>query len=202
MGTHVAVCIPSGEMVHADFMMSVLQVVQNSRVANFRVSMVNAKFSIVAEARNLCVRAAVEAKAEWLLFFDSDMVFPSDTLKRLLAHDRPIVAATYTRRMLPLGFIGTRLDGAAFTLADKGLVEAARLPTGCMLIKASVFKKLKAPFFRCGYDEIAGKILSEDFWFSDRVRELGYQLWCDMDLSRQIEHIGAFRFALREKQGR
>lgn len=202
MATHIALCIPSGEMVHADFMLSVLHLVQHARVVDFRVSMVNAKFSIVAEARNLCVRAAIEARAEWLLFLDSDMVFPPDLIKRLMAHRQPIVAATYPRRMLPLGFIGNRLDGAAFSLADKGLVEAARLPTGCMLIHMSVFKKLKAPYFRCGYSEEAGKILSEDFWFSERVREMGFQLWCDMDLARQIEHIGAFRYALREKPGR
>ena len=28
MGSHIAVCIPSGEMVHADFMLSVLHLVQ------------------------------------------------------------------------------------------------------------------------------------------------------------------------------
>ncbi len=202
MAKHVAVCIPSGEMVHADFMLSVLHLVQNARVGGFRVSMVNAKFSIVAEARNLCVGAALDAKAEWLLFLDSDMVFPHDTIKRLMSREVPIVGATYPRRMLPLGFIGSRLDGAAFSLADKGMVEASRLPTGCLLIHASVFDKLKAPFFRCGYSEEAGKVLSEDFWFSDRVRELGLPLWCDMDLARQIEHIGSFRFNLREKPER
>lgn len=199
MAKHVAVCIPSGEMVHADFMLSVLHLVQNARVAGFRVSMVNAKFSVISEARNLCVEAALHAKAEWLIFLDSDMVFPPDTIKRLMSHEVPIVGATYPRKILPLTFIGARRDGATFSLADKGMVEAARLPTGCMLIKTSVFEKLKAPFFRCGYSEEAGKVLSEDFWFSDRVRELGFPLWCDMELSRQIEHIGSFRYVLREK---
>ncbi|MEQ1858901.1 MAG: glycosyltransferase [Chthoniobacteraceae bacterium] len=198
MAAHVAICIPSGEMVHADFMLSVLHVVQNGRVGGARVSMVNAKFSIVAEARNLCVRAALDAKAEWLLFLDSDMVFPPDTIKRLLAHRKAIVGATYPRKMLPLTLIGTRRDGAAFSPADKGMVEASRMPTGCLLIKAEVFEKLKPPFFRCGYDEEHGKVLSEDFWFSDRVRELGVALWCDMELSRQVEHIGSFRYSLRK----
>lgn len=189
-------------MVHADFMMSVLHLVQNARVGGVRTSLVNSKFSIVSEARNLCVDAALKAKAEWVLFLDSDMVFPSDTIKRLLAHERPIVGATYPRRMLPLGFIGTRIDGKPFTLDDHGIIEAARLPTGCLLINIEVFAKLKAPFFRCGYDEAVGKVLSEDFWFSERVRALGVPLWCDMELSRQIEHIGAFRYTMHEKRGR
>jgi len=196
---HVALCIPSGEMVHADFMLSVLHVAQNARAAGFRVSVVNSKLSIVTEARNLCVTAALKAKVDWVLFLDSDMVFPADTMKRLHARQVPIVGATYPRKMWPLAFIGTRKDGAPFTLSDRGMVEAGRVPTGCLLIKADVFAQLKAPYFRCGYDEQAGLVLGEDFWFSDRVRELGLPLWCDLDLSRQVEHIGAQRFVWREK---
>lgn len=185
-------------MVHADFMLSVLHLVQQARVAGFRISIVNAKFSVITEARNLCVEAALKARAEWIAFLDSDMVLPAHTISALMAHQREIVGATYPRRTHPLAFIGNRVDGTALTLKDKGLVEAARLPAGCLLIKASVFSALKAPFFRCSYHEEAGKVLGEDFWFSDRVRQAGYQLWCDMDLSRQIEHIGAFRYTLRE----
>lgn len=200
MAKHIAVCIPSGEMVHADFMLSLLHVVQAGRVAGFRVSVINVKYSVVTEARNLCVEAAIDSKADSVLFLDSDMVFPSDTIKRLVAHGVPIAGATYPRKMLPLSFIGTRRDGAAFSLEDKGLVEAARVPTGCLLIDRGIFVKMKAPFFRCSYDETAGRVLSEDFWFCDRVRDLGFPLWCDMDLSRQVEHIGSFRFRLREKK--
>jgi hypothetical protein len=198
MAAHVAIGIPSGDMVHADFMLSLLHLVQHGRVAGFRVSVINSKFSLLTEARNLCVNAALEARAEWLLFLDSDMVLPADTLAKLMAHEREVVGGTYPRRGWPLAFIGSRADGVPFSLDDKGLVEAGRMPTGCLLIKTSVFEKLKAPFFRCSYHEEAGKVLGEDFWFSDRVRSLGHQIWCDMTLSRQIEHIGAYRFHLRE----
>lgn len=202
MKPHIAVCIPSGEMVHADFMFSVMHLVQNARVAGCRVTMVNSKFSIITEARNLCVLAALDTKADWILFLDSDMVFPSDTVKRLMAPAQPIVGATYPRKAWPLAFIGNRLDGEFFSLADRGLVAASRVPTGCLLIDTKVFSKLKKPYFRCGYSEEAGMVLGEDYWFSDRVRELGFPLWCDMDLARQIEHIGSHRFTLREKAER
>src|SRR4051812_12969602 len=105
-------------MVHADFMLSMLQLVQNSRVAGYRVSVVNSKFSIIAETRNLCVRAALQAKVEWLFFVDSDMIVPADSLRRLMSHGKAIVAATYPRKALPLAFIGNRLDGAPFSLDD------------------------------------------------------------------------------------
>ena len=202
MARHVAVCIPSGEMVHADFMLSVLHLVQNARVAGRRISIVNSKSSLITQGRNLAVQAALEAKAEWLLFLDSDMVFPSDTIPRLLAHERSIVGATYPRKGWPLAYIGTRLDGAPISLTDTGLIEAARLPAGCLLIKADVFARLKRPYFRCDYDEATGEILGEDFRFSELVRSLGLALWCDLDLSRQIGHLGVHRFVHPDGPGR
>jgi hypothetical protein len=192
--SHIAVCIPSGEMVHADFMLSLLHLVQHARVAGHRISVVNSKCSIVTQGRNLAVNAALQAQAEWIVFLDSDMVFPPETIPRLLAHGQPIVGATYPRKGYPLAYIGTRVDGVPLALADTGLVEAARLPAGCLLIKADVFGRLKRPYFRCSYDEQAGEVLGEDYWFSELVRGLGFQLWCDLALSREIAHLGTHRF--------
>jgi glycosyltransferase involved in cell wall biosynthesis len=187
-------------MVHADFMLSLLHLVQHTRMGGCRAKVVNAKSAIVAEARNLAVAAALELGAEWLMFLDSDMIFPPETIVRLLAHEKAIVGATYPRRSRPLGFIGARADERPFSLEDRGLIEAARLPAGCLLIRASVFESLKAPYFRCAYDEETGLILSEDFYFCDLVRGLGIGVWCDMDLSRQLQHIGSCRFQLTEAE--
>ena len=198
MASHIAICIPSGDMVHTDFMLSLIHVMQKARAAGFRISVVNSKASIVAVGRNLAVKAGRETRAEWVLFLDSDMIFPAETIERLMSHGRAVIGATYPRKILPLAFIGNRLDGVQFSLADKGVIEATRMPTGCLLIKREIFDRMQEPFFRCGYDEKSGEILGEDFWFSDRVRALGYSLWCDMELSRHIEHIGSYRFNLHE----
>jgi hypothetical protein len=198
VASHVAICIPSGDMVHTDFMLSLIHVMQKARMTGFRISVVNSKASIVAIGRNLAVKAGRETRAEWLLFLDSDMIFPAETIERLISHGRDVVGATYPRKILPLAFIGNRLDGVPFSLADKGVIEATRLPAGCLLIKRDIFDRMQEPFFRCGYDEKSGEILGEDFWFSDRVRALGYSLWCDMELSLHVEHIGSYRFNLHE----
>jgi glycosyltransferase involved in cell wall biosynthesis len=189
-------------MVHADFMLSVLHLVQQARADGQRISIVNSKASIVTQARNLAVQAALEARAEWLMFLDSDMVFPPNTVSRLLAHGHAIVGATYPRKSWPLAYIGTRLDGTPLSLADAGLVEAARLPAGCLLIRATVFDQLQRPYFRCAYDEATGLVLGEDFWFSDLVRSCGFTLWCDMTLSRQIGHLGLHRFVHKDDPAR
>ena len=34
------------------------------------------------------------------------------------------------------------------------------------------------------------KILGEDYYFCERAREAGFEIWCDGDLSRELAHIG------------
>ncbi len=198
VASHVVICIPSGDMVHTDFMLSLIHVMQKARMAGFRISVVNSKASIVAIGRNLAVKAGRETRAEWLLFLDSDMIFPAETIERLISHGRDVVGATYPRKILPLAFIVNGLYGVQFSLTHTGVIQATRLPAGCLLIKRDIFDRMQEPFFRCGYDDKSGEILGEDFWFSDRVRALGYSLWCDMELSRHVEHIGSYRFNLHK----
>lgn len=46
--------------------------------------------------RNEIARAASDY--DYLFSVDSDLMFPSDTLRKLLAHDRPIVSGLYIQR--------------------------------------------------------------------------------------------------------
>ena len=82
----VAICFPSGDMVHADFAMSLAGMCAES--GRIHTTLINTKSSIVAEARNRGVELAREFGATHLLFLDSDMVFPRATLQRLLARDQ------------------------------------------------------------------------------------------------------------------
>ena len=61
-------------MVHADFALALAGLCASA--APIETTVVNAKSSIVAEARNRCVELAREHDADVLLFLDSDMVFP------------------------------------------------------------------------------------------------------------------------------
>ena len=182
----VLVAMPSTDLVHADFMMALVgMVMAPSRV---RCLYFNSKSSLVTWGRNDCIAAAQTQGAEWVLFLDCDMVFPPDTLTRLLSHDKDIVGATYRKRVVPYDLLGIPLDPAS--QLTRGLVEMSHMPTGCLLIRTSVFEKLKRPYFRCRYAEDTGLIHGEDYVFSEMARALGYQLWCDADLSHQIGHLG------------
>lgn len=182
-----AICYPSADMVHADFALALAGLCLS--LHPLPVTVVNTKSSIVAEARNIAVERAREAGADFLLFLDSDMVFPQTLLHRLLLHRKDIVGAVYTKRVPPYDLLGAMLPEAEPPGAD-GLVEMRRLPTGCLLIKMTVFDRLAAPWFRFEHDFAQGTILGEDYVFSDTARSAGFRLWADFGLSREIGHIG------------
>ena len=62
------------------------------------------------------------------------------------------------------------------------------IPTGCLLIRMRVFDKIPKPWFSTRIE--GEKIQGEDYYFCDRAREAGFEIWCDGDLSREIGHIG------------
>jgi GT2 family glycosyltransferase len=85
--------------------------------------------------------------------------------------------------------LGTALHSEP-TCDEQGLTEMKRVPTGCLLIRMTVFEALSEPYFRFLNDEETGEILGEDYVFCDRAREAGFRIWCDAKLSLEIAHIG------------
>jgi hypothetical protein len=178
----VAICVPSGDMVHADFAVNLAALCLDPGA---RAAMINCKSSIVAIARNQCVAAAQLIKATHVLFLDSDMVFPLDTLKRLVQHNKDIAGALYARRRPPFDPTGMPQAGA---VVAGGLLRMKNLPTGCLLINMRVFDKLPKPWFS---ERVEGEhILGEDVHFCERAAAAGFEIWQDTALSKEVGHIG------------
>jgi len=125
----VAICFASDDTVRADFALSLAGLCNST--PPLETPIVNVKSSIIAIARNNGVARAQELGADFLLFLDSDMVFPRSTLLRLIAHGRDIVGATYLRRTPPYTILGARLSDTIGEDAP-GLAEMQHLPTGCL----------------------------------------------------------------------
>lgn len=208
-GAPVRVCIavPSTDHVHANFAMNALApLLYGLGIRRTPIALVNTKGSLVAKNRDNAVLAAQGYKCEWLLFLDSDITFPADALERLLAHDKDIVGATYARRTPPHSNLAKPKDGAPATVS--GLVEVDALPTGCLLIRMSVFEKLRRPYFRCGaleegerIDDIEGPAtLGEDYNFCRDAKAAGFGIWMDTELSFELVHWGEMGFRLADGQ--
>lgn len=152
---HVAICMPTSDMVHTDFMMALLNMVSETPQVIF--SFVNVRSSDIAQSRNRCVDQCLQANANnagitHIFFIDSDIAFPSDIIKKFLKHGLNFVCACYPRRVLPYNLVGEYYSfddhrNAVINTNERFLRNMAFAPIGCALINIDMFKELTPPYF-------------------------------------------------------
>lgn len=144
----------------------------------------------ICMARNMCIEAALGLGCEYLMFIDSDMTCPPDTLERFIE-----TANKYSRPIV-FGHVQGRNDHkhaeyvfggkhGLFELGD-GVVELHHGNIGFALIHRSVFEKLR---FRHGPHITDNQIQSDDPNFvTDAVHALGMP-WPVLDRKIKAIHI-------------
>jgi hypothetical protein len=192
MSPKVAVCVPHMEKVPARFWLAM----QNLSAENAETFLLPWCCSYITAARNETAKAALNAKATHVMFIDSDMTFPANVIDRLLGWNKEIVGATYVTRAPDHAVVcgKSTLGRNGFKSGDE-LVEMSAMPTGMLLIEASVFSKVKKPWFRMDYVEECpehsdGVEIGEDIWFCTEARKAGVRVWCDTVLSLHVGHLG------------
>lgn len=146
------------------------------------------KASVIAIQRTIIARTALEEGADWLLWLDADQTFPANTLERLLAAGKDVVGCNYPRREDPTGPTAANIVNGetrhVWTTLEKAqggvLEEVSALGFGCILTSARAMRAVEAPQFR-------GEL--EDYYFCERAKEAGFDIWCDHPLSMHIGHV-------------
>lgn len=174
--------MPSLAMVHANFAMSLASM--TCATSNVPMILANPKGAYIHLSREYGVRQALKFDASHVMFIDTDISFPPNTLHRLLEADKDIVGCNYVRRTPPFEPLAAAKDRLV-TMAS-GLFEVSRLPAGLILIKSKVFKKIPEPWFCTNW--IGSEVMGEDYFFCDLARENGFELWMDTNLSLEIVH--------------
>ena len=160
----------------------ILSIMQQMQFADKLIMPESASKSL-AEIRNELVSEGLKTDATHFLFLDSDELFPMDMTPRLLAHDKDIIGAwTVIRQDIKPNVYKMVGQYKHEPYEGKGLEKIDRLGFGSVLIKRSVFEKLKYPWF--SFDEHHH---TEDLYFCDIARENGYDIWVDFDL--RCKHI-------------
>lgn len=154
--------------------------------------------TLIADQRINLAREALNVGADYVLYIDSDMRFPKDGIDRLLAHNKPIVAANYsTRRMppKPVAFADNLCRKTVYTTeASTGLEKVYAVGMGFMLVDTKVFKAMPQPWFQIGYSTKNGDFYGEDIFFAHEAAKRGFDTYIDHDLSKEVSHIGTFEF--------
>ena len=155
----------------------------------------------VARNKNMIATKAIDEGYGYIFTVDDDMMFPPDTLARLLALDAGIASAwamqldgttnicrfdaenkSYAcmrRDEIPQGMF---LDDAY------AIVKADAVGIACALIKADVYRSQGYPYHV--YREYPNKtLLSEDLYFCDQLRAYRPGVTIKVDLSLKAGHI-------------
>lgn len=195
----VAICIPSGDDWSADFALSLLDMKEQAMRDGIEAIVLNVRGSILPRSRHDLVRIALAKGATHVLFMDSDIKFPPDTLTRLLAHGKAVVGAICPmRRLNPESNCLSSLAHDVRIPPDPaaGLVKVAAVGTGIMLLQADLFRQIPPPWFLFGFSQAHDSYCGEDVFLCVRIMEVtGQPIYADLSFSHQVAHVGAHRYA-------
>jgi hypothetical protein len=76
--------------------------------------------------------------------------------------------------------------------SQDGLEKVAGVGMGVFMMETAVLLEIPQPWFAFEYDESGWH--GEDFYFQRKLQDAGYDIYIDMNLSRQIRHIGQWAF--------
>lgn len=161
--------------------------------------------------RNATAKAAIECRADYVLFLDDDVIInPNHGLKHLIDCDADCAAGKVVIRGYPFDYMVFKWQGkknnrglvARKTLPKSGIHDFDAVGFSFCLLKTAIFKRLPSPWFVTGLNN------TEDIYFCMKARELdpdysirvncdcdcGHILWPEvMDTSNRKQYARYYR---------
>lgn len=199
--TKTLIAVPCFDMVHADFMESLVNLTKPDGTSWTMV-----RDTLINEARNIIAANAIKAGFDRVMWFDSDMKFAPDTLVRLAQdmdeNNLDYVSGLYFTRRPPIKpcvfkelWWQKTEDGKTDTGANyyfdypEGLTEIAGSGFGCCLTTVDLLKRVGdaygapfAPLDRMG----------EDVSFCWRAIQIGARMHIDTRI--KCGHVGQYEY--------
>jgi len=207
-----------GGMVTDQFFLSMFRVSQTfmQHGINFRITTLRNE-SLITRGRNILTAMFLESDCSHLMFIDADIEFQSEDLLRMMAYDKPIMAAAYPKKALPIqyaiNFKFINQEKKQIRI-ENGAVEVLDASTGFFLVKREVVEKMMQAypelhyrndsnidekfnkycysFFDTIHDPEDNRYLSEDYTFCRRWQKLGGEIW--LDPNTKLNHVGTHSF--------
>jgi hypothetical protein len=194
----LAILVPTRDMVHSHFAYSLAQLVKTTSEIGIDTYLYFDSSTILLNQREKLIDEAIKMEADYVLWLDSDMMFPSNVVLKLLAHNKDIVACNYMKRSLPMKTVAytdlNNWDSWVPMEPQEELVKVKGIGMGCILMKTDVFKKLEKPYFEFIYKEDTKDWFGEDFTLQDKIQKVGYEIFVDTMLSMEIKHVGIYAY--------
>lgn len=166
--------------------------------------------SLIHATRNNMFFEARDAGSDYLLFIDTDMVWPIESLEQMIALGKDVVTGIYVQRYWPhRPTIYMLNDPYILVHIDEFPEEPFRIEAaGCgyMLISRKVLdaftdeviQEMGHPFnlAMMPYRIKHGTMLGEDASFCYRLKRLGLELWADPRI--KLGHMGSYPYYLHQ----
>jgi len=194
----VSVCVPCRDTVHAAFAFDLAKMLQHCQAMNIEAVPHFSIGTLIVNQRDQLADMALQAGSSHVLWLDSDMMFPVDTVQRLLHHQVPLVAGNYVTRQYPHKTVAyTQLhDWRSYVINSNkpDLIKVAAVGMGCMMVNTDVIRSMSKPRFQTTYVPETNDHMGEDFYFCQQAQQLGYDVLIDDQLSSELQHLGTVAF--------
>jgi FkbM family methyltransferase len=151
----------------------------------------------IDQIRNLIAHWA--ENFDYLFSVDSDIVFPKDTLRKMLSHNVPMVSGLYIQRKPGQHILELYRNGSNIPynqIRGQGLIEVDGCGFGCVLVNSNVIRGIGYPQFVYKSALDHRNTLSEDNYFCMKAKERGFKIYADTSIL--CEHIGNTKFIVDE----
>lgn len=156
--------------------------------------------SPLEHARNLQVKRFLDSPFDILFIVDSDCVPKKNTIDMILNFDLPILSIPHPaikendKGENELGLMVLDSDGKGNYVQNLPLKDLQKCDAvGCsgLAIKREVFERLEKPYFKFVFDNNGYLSKSEDFYFCDKVKSTGYEIyaWCKEPQNHYVEVV-------------
>lgn len=177
---------------------TVASIFSSTAVLEYRAVLHIQKSCYVHDARNKIVSGAIAKGFSHIMFIDSDMQFPPDSINRLVKQDKDVIGGVYFRRQIPHLPTINSLENDKIVVPyqypkDKPF-KIWSIATGFMLIKIEVVKKIPYPWF--GFGSYKGQSMGEDVYFCRKVNDHNFQVWADPTIP--VGHVGEYVYTVRD----
>lgn len=194
----VAICVPCRDSVMSGFCFDLAKLIgYHSRATDDEIIILQMPGTLIFSQRESLADQALADGAEAILWIDSDMRFPANTLEVMLSRKVPILGVNATTRRAPILPTALNLemekDSAVLRKVEsrgkQGIEQVTAVGFGVTLVKSQVFKEIPKPWFNIIWKD-DGDIIGEDVHFCVKALDYGIETYVDHDLSPLIKHIG------------
>lgn len=175
-------------------------------------------YAAIDQARSQMATDALGDGFDELMWIDSDILFDPESVDRLRSHDLPFVAGIYPKKaaralschLLP------ETESVQFG-AGGGLMPIRYAATGFLLTRRQVYDDIRSRLALPTCNERRGRAmvpyflpmllgepggtwyLGEDYAFSERARQVGYEIMADTSI--RLGHVGRYAYGWEDAGG-